>query len=50
MKENFDIDDFTLTLDDMATITRIDECKDKILNLHSLKEIERLNKIKCENL
>lgn len=49
MEENFDIDDFTLSLDDMTTITRIAECKDQILDLHSLKEIDRLYGIKCLN-
>ena len=48
MEENFDIGDFTLAAEDMATIAAMDTGRNLILDLHAPSEVERLYNIECE--
>lgn len=45
IEENFSIDDFELTLEDIAKIDRMDTGKSQILEIKSLKEVNRLYNI-----
>lgn len=47
MEENFDIEDFTLTSEDMAAISSLNTGGNTILDLHSPMEVERLYGIEC---
>lgn len=49
MTENFAIEDFSLTEEDMVVISAMDTGHNTILNLHTPKEIERLYNIECKN-
>lgn len=49
MIENFNIDDFSLSNDEMAIIANLSASKEQILDLHSLYEVDRLYDIKCKN-
>lgn len=49
MEENFAIEDFMLTEEDMATISVMDTARSLILDLHAPAEVERLYHIKCNN-
>lgn len=48
IKENFTIDDFTLSLDDMQKIEAMDIGKSLILNIQSHEEVQRLHNIRFE--
>lgn len=48
IKENFDIDDFTLSPDDMKKIETMDMGKNLILDIQSLDEVKRLHNIRFE--
>lgn len=47
MEENFDIEDFTLTSEDMAAISSLNTGGNTIIDLHSPMEVERLYGIEC---
>lgn len=47
MEENFDIENFTLTSEDMAAISSLNTGGNTILDLHSPMEVERLYRIEC---
>ena len=49
MAENFAIEDFSLTEEDMVVISAMDTGHNTILDLHTPKEIERLYNIECKN-
>lgn len=48
IKENFDVDDFTLSPDDMKKIETMDLGKSLILDIQSLDEVKRLHNIRFE--
>lgn len=48
IKENFRIDDFTLSSDDMQKIEAMDRGKSLILDIQSLDEVKRLHNIRFE--
>lgn len=47
--ENFNIEDFELTPEDMDTLSVMNTIQERILNLHAPREVKRLYSIKCEN-
>lgn len=49
MTENFSIDDFKLSDEDMAAIASMDTKESLILDLHSTEEVKRLYGIQCIN-
>lgn len=48
MEENFNIGDFTLSVEDMAAIDVMDTGCSTILDLHAPAEVERLYNIECQ--
>lgn len=48
MEENFNIGDFTLSVEDMAAIDAMDTGCSTILDLHAPAEVERLYNIECQ--
>lgn len=49
MEENSDIDDFSLSSDDMANIAALSLTREQILNLRCPWEVKRLYGIKCND-
>lgn len=47
--ENFNIEDFELTPEDMDTLSVMNTTQERILDLHDPREVKRLYSIKCEN-